>query len=93
MDERAAHHPGLMLIEFQLRGVIGGDVLQQAGDCIEAHPATTVDIGPAHRARTAEDPSHRRDREQFLGPVGSANRGLGGGHSDDATGHRSEYFA
>jgi hypothetical protein len=88
-DQGSPNHPSLSIGKGELGGVISGHVLEQTGKSIEPEATAAVDIGPPNLPRTPENPSHRRDREQFLGPVGTVNDGVGGGHKDDATGRGS----
>ncbi len=56
VEDRLAHHPGLGVGESAVGGVVGREVLQEAGGRVEAQPASRAHVGEAHLAGALEHP-------------------------------------
>ena len=77
VDQRASHHPREPLVELGVGGVVGGDVLEVAGDGIEAQVAAHVDVGMAHRPGRREAATGGRQGDQRRGRSDRVTRQAG----------------
>jgi hypothetical protein len=85
LDDGAPHDPGHRIGQASVVGVVAGDVLEVAGEGVEAEVPARIDVAAPDPAARLEHPSLDRDGQEVVARVG-ATVGVGGWHRGDATG-------
>ncbi len=60
VEHETPHYPVLLARQLDLGGVVGRDVLELAGDGIEAQTTTRARVGDPHRSTATHDTTGRR---------------------------------
>ena len=86
LDDRAAHDPVLGVGEAGVVGVVAADVLQIAGDRVEAEPTSGIDVAQAHPPTGAEHPAGAGTGRSRSPPLGLRAGDSGLDTGSDVTG-------